>query len=99
MACKPGSTRSLGGRDVAAVEAEIKQKLPNSSVVQVAAVEEATAERAIAATVDRAWRVRCDRGPGDATHRGSSDRPTTSVGADDLDVLRALGATPEHDGG
>ena len=43
-----GPTRRDGSRDDAAVEAEIKQKLPNSSVVQVTAVEEATAERAIA---------------------------------------------------
>ena len=58
-----------GSRDDAAVEAEIKQSLPSSTVLNITSVVEATAERAIEPQVDCARRVRRDRGPGGPAHR------------------------------
>jgi len=83
-----------GSRDDTAVEAEIKQQLPNSSVVQITAVDEATAERAIApqsialgvfgAIAALAALLIADQAIGRQLRADT----------DDLDVLRALGASP-----
>ena len=83
-----------GARDVAAVEAEIKQKLSNSSVVQVTAVEEATAERAIAPQSIALAVFGAIAALATVLIAGQAIGRQLRAGADDLDVLRALGASP-----
>jgi hypothetical protein len=83
-----------GRRDDAAVEAEIKTKLPNSSVVQVAAVEEATAERAIAPQSIALGVFGAIAALAALLIAGQAIGRQLRGGADDLDTLRALGAGP-----
>lgn len=83
-----------GARDAAAVEAEIKQKLPNSSVVQVTAVEEATAERAIAPQSTALAVFGAIAALATVLIAGQTIGRQLRADSDDLDVLRALGASP-----
>jgi hypothetical protein len=83
-----------GSRDVATVEAEIKQRFANSSVVQVAAVEEATAERAIAPESIALGVFGAIAALAALLIAGQAIGRQLRAGADDLDTLRALGASP-----
>ncbi|MGO9875848.1 MAG: FtsX-like permease family protein [Acidimicrobiia bacterium] len=83
-----------GSRDDAAVEAEIKQKSANSSVLQIAAVEEATAERAIAPQSIALGVFGAIAALAALLIAGQAIGRQLRAGADDLDTLRALGASP-----
>jgi hypothetical protein len=83
-----------GSRDDAAVEAAIRQRLPNSSVVQIAAVEEATAERAIAPQAVALGVFGAIAALAALLIGGQAIGRQLRAGADELTALRALGASP-----
>ena len=89
-----GVTLLNGSRDDAAVEAEIKQALANSSVIQVTAVEEATAERSIAPQSIALGVFGAIAALAALLIAGQAIGRQLRAGADDLDTLRALGASP-----
>jgi hypothetical protein len=83
-----------GSRDDAAVEAAIKQRLPNSSVVQITTVEEATAERAIAPQSIALAVFGAIAALAALLIGGQAIGRHLRADADQLDALRALGAGP-----
>ncbi len=83
-----------GSRDDTAVQAEIKQKLANSSVLQITAVEEATAERAIAPQSIALGVFGAIAALAALLIAGQAIGRQLRGGADDLDTERALGASP-----
>ncbi len=82
-----------GSRDTVVVESEIK-KLPFSSVVQVKAVEEATAERAIAPQSVALGVFGAIAALAALLIAGQAIGRQMLAGSEDFEVLRALGASP-----
>jgi hypothetical protein len=83
-----------GSRDDAAVEDAVKQRLSNSSVFQIVAAEEATAERAIAPQSIALGVFGAIAALAALLIAGQAIGRQLAAGADDLGVLRALGAGP-----
>jgi len=83
-----------GSRDDGAVEAEVKQRLANSSVLQITAVEEATAERAIAPQAIALGVFGAIAALAALLIAGQAIGRQLRAGADELDTVRALGASP-----
>ena len=83
-----------GTRDDAAVEAAIKKDAPNSSVIQIAAVEKATAERAIAPESVALGAFGAIAALAAILIAGQAIGRRIRDGSDELDTMRALGAGP-----
>jgi hypothetical protein len=83
-----------GKRDDAAVEAEIKQALPNTTVIHISAIESATAERAVEPQSIALGVFGVIAALAALLIAGQAIGRELRAGVDDLDVLRALGAGP-----
>jgi MacB-like periplasmic core domain/FtsX-like permease family len=83
-----------GSRDDAAVEAAVKQKLANSSVVKITATEEATTERATAPLSLALGVFGAIAALAALLIAGQAIGRHLRPGADDIGALRALGASP-----
>jgi hypothetical protein len=83
-----------GSRDDAAVEAEIKQTLPNTQVIHITAVEQATAERAIQPQSFALAVFGAIAALAALLIAGQAIGRQLRAGGDDLQTLRALGAGP-----
>lgn len=83
-----------GTRDDAAVEAEIKRSLPGSTVIKIAAVEEATAQRAIAPQSVALGVFGAIAALAALLIASQAIGRRLRDNAADVDVLRALGASP-----
>ena len=83
-----------GSRDVAAVETEIKQALPNSTVVEVTSVEVATAQRSIEPLSIALGVFGAIAALAALLIAAQVIGRQLRLSADELETLRALGASP-----
>ena len=89
-----GVTLRDGSRDDAAVESEVKQRIPNSSVVSITSLEVATAARALAPLSIALGVFGAIAALAALVLAGQAIGRQLRAGEEDLAVLRSLGATP-----